>query len=234
MQSIGAIALDPKNSEERLGRHGRSVDAQQRFDRQRHLSDRPMAAKRGLRVGLPNSERIAKIVVSPANSDTVYAAVPGALWSDSADRGLYKTTDGGHTWNLILKGANLSTGCSTIAMDPSDPNVMLAGMWDFRRKGWTFRSGGDGPEASLRPADFFVRLMAARPGAKSRRKTAKVFRRNRMADSRSRSRPRTRSAFTRLSNPRTARSSFPMMAARPGTSATRVTGWSGVRFISPT
>ena len=98
-------------------------------------------------MGLPNSERIARIVVSPENSDTVYAAVPGALWSDSPDRGLYKTTDGGKTWNLILKGGNLSTGCSTIAMDPSNPNVLFAGMWDFRRKGWTFRSGGDGPDA---------------------------------------------------------------------------------------
>ena len=81
--------------------------------------------------GLPNSERIAKIVVSPANSDTVYAAVPGALWSDSPDRGLYKTTDGGKTWNLVLKGANLSTGCSTIALDPSDPNVIFAGHVGF-------------------------------------------------------------------------------------------------------
>jgi photosystem II stability/assembly factor-like uncharacterized protein len=68
------------------------------------------------------------------------------LWSDSPDRGLYKTTDGGKTWNLALKGSNLSTGCSTIAMDPADPNVMFAGTWDFRRKGWTFRSGGEGPD----------------------------------------------------------------------------------------
>ena len=72
--------------------------------------------------------------------------MPGALWSDSPDRGLYKTTDGGKTWNIVLKGANLSTGCSDIALDPADPNKMFAAMWDFRRKGWTFRSGGDGPD----------------------------------------------------------------------------------------
>ena len=98
-------------------------------------------------MGLPNSERISKIVIDPSNSDTVYVCAPGKLWSDSADRGLYKTTDGGKSWTLILKGSNLSTGCSTLAMDPRDPNVLLAGLWDFRRTGWDFRSGGHGPDA---------------------------------------------------------------------------------------
>ncbi len=99
-------------------------------------------------VGLPNSEHIAKIIVDPTNSDTVYVCAPGRLWSDSADRGLYKTTDGGKTWALILKGPNLSTGCATLALDPQNPKRLIAGLWDFRRKGWTFRSGGDGPEAA--------------------------------------------------------------------------------------
>jgi len=98
-------------------------------------------------MGLPNSERISKIIIDPKSSDTVYACVPGKLWSDSADRGLYKTSDGGKSWNLVLKGSNLSTGCSMISMDPKDSNVLFAGLWDFRRKGWTFRSGGNGPEA---------------------------------------------------------------------------------------
>jgi photosystem II stability/assembly factor-like uncharacterized protein len=109
-------------------------------------------------VGLPESERVARILVHPGNGDVVYACVPGRLWSDSAERGVYKTTDGGKTWSLVLKGANLSTGCSGLAMDPADPDVLFAGMWDFRRKGWTFRSGGDGPTAPsgsalLRTAD---------------------------------------------------------------------------------
>jgi photosystem II stability/assembly factor-like uncharacterized protein len=98
-------------------------------------------------MGLPNSERISKILIDPTNSDTVYVCAPGKLWSDSADRGLYKTTDGGKSWTLILKGSNLSTGCASIAMDPKDPNVILAGLWDFRRTGWNFRSGGNGPDA---------------------------------------------------------------------------------------
>ncbi|MDE2148761.1 MAG: sialidase [Gammaproteobacteria bacterium] len=98
-------------------------------------------------VGLDNSERISRILVDPRDSDVVYACVPGKLWSDSAERGLYKTTDGGNSWTQILKGSNLSTGCSTLALDPKNPEVLLAGLWDFRRKGWTFRSGGDGPQA---------------------------------------------------------------------------------------
>src|SRR5581483_11096099 len=72
---------------------------------------------------------------------------PGKLWSDSADRGVYKTSDGGKTWTQVLKGSNLSTGCSMMSMDRSNPKTLYAGLWDFRRKGWTFRSGGDGPNA---------------------------------------------------------------------------------------
>jgi photosystem II stability/assembly factor-like uncharacterized protein len=69
------------------------------------------------------------------------------LWSDSADRGLYKTSDGGKIWTQILKGPNLSTGCTAIAIDPTDPNVMFAALWDFRRRGWEYRSGGESPTA---------------------------------------------------------------------------------------
>src|SRR6267378_3935115 len=98
-------------------------------------------------MGLQNSERIAKIIIDPKDSNTVYACVPGKLWSDSEDRGVYKTTDGGKSWNKILKGSNLSTGCSMISMNAQDPKVLFAGMWDFRRKGWTFRSGGENATA---------------------------------------------------------------------------------------
>jgi photosystem II stability/assembly factor-like uncharacterized protein len=98
-------------------------------------------------VGLPKSEHIARVLVHPKNGEVVYACATGALWSDSPDRGLYRTRDGGKSWELVLKGANLSTGCSSVTMDPKNPDVLFAGTWDFRRKGWTFRSGGDGPTA---------------------------------------------------------------------------------------
>ena len=145
VQSIGAIALDPKNTKNVWVGTGESWTRNSVS-----IGDGIYKSADGgetwARVGLENSERIARIVVSPKSSDTVYAAVPGALWSDSPDRGLYRTTDGGKSWQLILKGANLSTGCTDIALHPSDPNVIFAAMWDFRRKGWEYRSGGSGPD----------------------------------------------------------------------------------------
>ncbi len=145
VQSIGALTIDPKNSKNVWVGTGESW-TRNSVSIGNGIYKSADGGETWNYAGLPNSERIAKIIVSPASSDTVYAAVPGALWSDSTDRGLYKTTDGGKNWNLVLKGANPSTGASAIAMDPNDPNVLYACMWDFRRKGWTFRSGGDGPD----------------------------------------------------------------------------------------
>src|SRR6266704_1750607 len=146
VQSIGAIAIDPKNSRNIWIGSGESC-ARNRVSIGDGIYKSSDGGENWTNAGLPNSERIAQIVVSPKNSDTVFASVPGALWSDSADRGLYRTTDGGKNWGLVLKGSNLSTGCSTVTIDPNDSNVMFAALWDFRRKGWTFRSGGDGPNA---------------------------------------------------------------------------------------
>jgi photosystem II stability/assembly factor-like uncharacterized protein len=146
VQSIGAVALDPRNSKNVWVGTGESW-TRNSVSIGNGIYKSGDGGETWTYVGLPNSERVAKIVVSPTSSDTVFAAVPGALWSDSPDRGLYKTADGGKTWNIVLKGANLSTGASAIALDPADPNKMFAAMWDFRRKGWTFRSGGDGPDA---------------------------------------------------------------------------------------
>ena len=144
VQSIGSIAIDPSNHDtiwvgtgEPWTRNSvsigdgvyKSVDGGETWT---HL-------------GLENSERISKILIDPRNGNTVYACVPGRLWSDSADRGLYKTTDGGKSWNLVLKGKNLSTGCSSISLDPKNADVLFASLWDLRRKGWTFRSGGESP-----------------------------------------------------------------------------------------
>src|SRR5690349_3433246 len=144
VQSIGAIALDPKNAKnvwvgtgEPWVRNSVSIG-----DGVYKSTD---GGETWNKMGLPNSERVSQIIVSPKSSETVFVAVPGALWSDSPDRGLYKTSDGGKTWNQILKGSNLSTGASTIAMDPTNPNIMFAGLWDFRRQGWTYRSGGETP-----------------------------------------------------------------------------------------
>src|SRR5438128_2410910 len=146
VQSIGAVTIDPKNpkviwvgSGESWMRNSVSIgDGIYRSDD---------GGENWTNMGLRNSEHIVKILVDPTETNTVYSCVPGKLWSDSDERGVYKTTDGGKTWTKVLRGANLSTGCSLLTMDPSHPKTLYAGMWDFRRRGWTFRSGGDSATA---------------------------------------------------------------------------------------
>jgi photosystem II stability/assembly factor-like uncharacterized protein len=141
-QSIGAIAIDPKSPKTIWAGSGESW-TRNSVSIGDGIYKSTDGGENWTNMGLKESERIAKILIDPNDGNTVYACVPGKLWSDSEDRGLYKTTDGGTTWNKILKGSNLSTGCSMISMDPTNPKTIYAGMWDFRRKGWTFRSGGE-------------------------------------------------------------------------------------------
>ena len=146
VQSIGAVAIDPKNPKTVWVGTGESwtrnsVSYGDGVYKSTDGGDNWTGA------GLPNSERIAKIAIDPTDANTVYVCVPGKLWSDSDDRGVYKTTDGGKSWTKVLKGANASTGCSMLSLDRSNPKTLFAGMWDFRRRGWTFRSGGNGPDA---------------------------------------------------------------------------------------
>ncbi len=93
------------------------------------------------KVGLDSTEHIAKIIIDPKNSNVIYAAAPGPLWSDSKHRGLYKSTDGGDTWNKIFY-INEKTGCADIAVDPTNPDVIYATTWEFRRFPYAFNSGG--------------------------------------------------------------------------------------------
>ncbi len=152
-QSIGAIAVDPQTPKtiwvgtgEAWTRNSTSIG--------NGIYKSTDGGDSWTNMGLQNSERIAKILIDPKDGNAVYACVPGKLWSDSEDRGVYKTTDGGKTWNKILKGVNLSTGCSMISMSSQDSKVLFAGMWDFRRKGWTFRSGGEDSKAASGSAFF--------------------------------------------------------------------------------
>jgi photosystem II stability/assembly factor-like uncharacterized protein len=94
-------------------------------------------------IGLGATHIISWIVIDPNNPDTVYAAAFGHLWAPNADRGVYKTTDGGRTWNKVLF-VNDNTGAITLAMDPANPQVVYATMWQMYRRHWTFSSGGPG------------------------------------------------------------------------------------------
>ncbi len=94
-------------------------------------------------MGLENTERIARIIIHPENPDIVYVAALGHLWGANEERGLYKTEDGGKSWNKILY-VDENTGCSDLDMDPENPDILYAGMWTFRRTAWDFYSGGSG------------------------------------------------------------------------------------------
>ena len=76
-------------------------------------------------MGLPESEHIGRIIVDPRNSDVVYVASQGPVFNGGGDRGLFKTTDGGETWNKILDGGEWA-GVSDLVMDPRNPDVLIA------------------------------------------------------------------------------------------------------------
>ncbi|PQB05574.1 WD40/YVTN/BNR-like repeat-containing protein [Aureitalea marina] len=94
-------------------------------------------------MGLKNSEHISKIIVHPDNSDVVWVAVQGPLWSSGGERGLYKTTDGGESWNKVL-GDDTWTGVTDLMIDPRDPQLLYAATWDRHRTVAAYMGGGPG------------------------------------------------------------------------------------------
>jgi len=142
-QSIGAVAIDPSNSKnvwvgtgEGWVRNSVSVGdgVYKSIDGSENWTN----------VGLKDSEHVAKILVNPGDSNDVLVCAMGHLWDDNDERGVYQTTDGGKTWKKVLAGTNGSSGCAMLARSKHEPKTIYAAMWDFRRQGWTFRSGGPG------------------------------------------------------------------------------------------
>ncbi len=92
-------------------------------------------------VGLEQTYHIGAVVVHPKNPDIVYVAALGHLWGPNPERGVYRSTDGGQTWKLVLSRGN-EAGAADLAMDPSNPRVIYAGFWQISRKPWRMDSGG--------------------------------------------------------------------------------------------
>jgi photosystem II stability/assembly factor-like uncharacterized protein len=143
VQSIGAVAIDPSNPKtvwvgtgEAWVRNSVSIG-----DGVYKSTDN---GENWTNVGLKDSEHIAKILVDSNDGNNVVVCATGHLWNDNDERGVYKTIDGGKTWKKVLAGANGSSGCALLAMSRQEPKTIYASMWDFRRQGWTFRSGGPG------------------------------------------------------------------------------------------
>ena len=140
--SIGCLAIDPKdplvvwvgtgeNNSQRSVGYGdglyKSIDGGKSFRK----------------VGLEMSEHIAKILIDPRNTNVVYVAAQGPLWNSGGERGLYKTTDGGASWNRVLH-IDDDTGVTDIAFDPRDPDLIYAATYQRRRHVWTLVNGGPG------------------------------------------------------------------------------------------
>lgn len=94
-------------------------------------------------MGLEETRHIHRIIVDPTNPDVVYVGAIGSPWGEHEERGVFKTTDGGKTWNKILF-ANNKTGVAEMVMDPNNPNKLFVSMWEHKRDPWFFNSGGEG------------------------------------------------------------------------------------------
>lgn len=94
-------------------------------------------------VGLQGSERISKVVPHPTDPNVLYVGALGTLWSDSQEKGLYKTTDMGKTWQKLLF-VNARTGAGEVVMDPRNPDKLFVAMYEARRTPWIINSGGPG------------------------------------------------------------------------------------------
>src|SRR5256714_6154272 len=95
------------------------------------------------RAGLRDAGQVAKIVLHPGNADVVYAAAFGHVFGPNPMRGVYRSADGGKTWNKVLS-RNDSTGAIDLVMDPTNPRILYAALWQAQRSPWDFSSGGKG------------------------------------------------------------------------------------------
>lgn len=142
VQSIGAVAIqqsnpsviwvgtgegNPRNSQSQGAGIFKSLDG----------------GKTWKRMGLENTRTIHRVIINPLNPEEVYAAAMGTAWGDTEERGVYKTTDGGQSWEKVLF-VNTRTGAGDLIMDPENPNKLFAAMWEYRRWPWFFKSGGEG------------------------------------------------------------------------------------------
>src|SRR5229473_420249 len=104
--------------------------------------NRPTPARPGNHVWKQEGQ-IGKIIVHPANPDIAFAAVLGHAFGPNPERGVYRTTDGGKIWSKVLF-KNADTGASAVSMDPNNPRILFAGLWQARRRPWEMTSGGPG------------------------------------------------------------------------------------------
>ena len=142
VQAVGALAINQQNTNEiwvgtgegnPRNSHNTGAGIFKSIDR----------GKTWKMMGLKNTRNIHRILINPHNPKIVYVAGFGSIWGDNEERGVYRTTDGGQTWEKVLY-VGPGTGVGDLVIDPTNPNKIIAAMWEYGRKPWTFNSGGPG------------------------------------------------------------------------------------------
>lgn len=141
-QCIGKVKLDPKDPDNIIWVGTGEIWTRNSVSVGDGLYKSTDGGQNWKKVGFEKSERISNIEINPNNTNIMYVGVLGALWNDSEERGVYRSEDGGKTWEKTLY-IDPKTGCGDIVMDPNNPNVLYASMWEFRRTPWDFNSGGE-------------------------------------------------------------------------------------------
>ena len=143
--SIGDVAVAPSNPDVLWLGSGEANNSRSTYwgDGVYKSAD---AGKTWRNMGLKESHHIGRVVINPANPDIVYVAALGHLYSENAERGVYKTTDGGILWTKVLDvvADGRTIGVVDLVMDPADPETLYAASYDRLRKPWTFQLGGPG------------------------------------------------------------------------------------------
>ena len=143
MLSIGAVAIAPSDSDVIWVGTGEAND--------RNSSDWGNGVYRSTdggetwqNVGIKDSRTIARVVVDPKKAEVAYVAAMGDLWKDGGERGLFKTTDAGKSWKLVLHASpphDAQTGCGDVALDPTNSQIVYAVLYARQRTPWSFNSG---------------------------------------------------------------------------------------------
>jgi photosystem II stability/assembly factor-like uncharacterized protein len=141
IQSIGCVTIDPSKPDQNIWVGTGEVWTRNSVSMGDGIYKSTDGGQNWKNMGLPKSDRISSIIVDPKNGDIVWVGVLGALWGDSDERGVYKTIDGGTTWQKVFY-VDAKTGCSDLIIDPKNSDIMYASFWEFRRTGWSFSSGG--------------------------------------------------------------------------------------------
>ncbi len=139
--AVGAIALAPLRTERDLRGYGGEHHPQQRLVRRRRLP----VAERGLNdhLGLEATRHISRVLVDPTDPDVAYIAALGRAHGPNPERGVYRTCDGGASWELALHRGE-DAGAADLCMDPRNPRILYATLWQGRRLPWHLDSGGPG------------------------------------------------------------------------------------------